>query len=452
MFLSDIAQELLEIRGYSRKPRPRSGFLKERMNLAPESQTPIRLDAPAVFHDHVNKREFLINNAMLVKRLYRIFGSREVTQALLDRYGDAMPKLIAKYIGAYTNPNIYRAVEDWGDFGRIMRANYGLALIGSNVLTMLRQVPDIPMIMLQAGPIDGIVAAAQFARNPAKAIRNVREKAPQLDLRSYDRVIEEMKLLDKTGWERGVRRFGEAGFVVLKVMDTTTNTIGWLAMYNKTMRRTGNEQMAVKAARDFILAKRPAARAKDLAQMWRQGGVWDWLTMFTNQPNQQWNVLTYDIPHKLASGLRGNWQDLGEAVMNATALMIGAVGMGMIARKRIGDIKDWGVDTVAGILGNVPFIGYDIEAGIRGQPARGGFQPLAGAWEAGKAASDILSGVGSEKAVREIMNAIWAISQTAGLPAVAMRRLYRTGESMLEDGAQVEDLWQFFGGPPKKEK
>jgi hypothetical protein len=363
-----------------------------------------------------------------------------------------MPKLIAKYIGAYTKPNIYRAVEDWGDFGRIMRANYGLALIGSNVLTMLRQVPDIPMIMLQAGPIDGIVAAAQFARNPAKAIRDVREKAPQLDLRSYDRVIEEMKLLDKTGWERGVRRFGEAGFVVLKVMDTTTNTIGWLAMYNKTMRRTGNEQMAVKAARDFILAKRPAARAKDLAQMWRQGGVWDWLTMFTNQPNQQWNVLTYDIPHKLASGLRGNWQDLGEAVMNATALVIGAVGMGMIARKRIGGIRDWGVDTVAGILGNVPFLGYDIEAGIRGEPERGGFQPLAGAWEAGKAARDILSGAGSEKAVRDIMNAIWAISQTAGLPAIQMRRLYRTGESMLEDGAQVEDLWQLVGGPPKKEK
>jgi hypothetical protein len=363
-----------------------------------------------------------------------------------------MPKLIQNYITAYTNPNIYRAVEDWGDFGRILRANYGLSLIGSNLMTILRQVPDIPMIMIQAGPIDGIVAAAQFARNPAEAIRTVREKAPQLDMRSYDRVIEEMRLLDKTAYERVVRRVGEAGFAALKAFDTASNTIGWLAMYNKTMRRTGNEQMAVKAARDFILAKRPAARAKDLAQLWRQPGIMSWLTMFTNQPNQQWNVLTYDIPHKLASGLRGNWQDLGEAVMNATALAIGAVGMGMVARKSIGGIRDWGKDTVAGILGNIPFIGYDVENAIRGQGPRGGFEPISGAYEVAKAITDIAGGEEKEKTVREVMNAFWGLSQTAGLPAIQMRRLYRTAESMLQDGAQVEDLWQLIGGPPKKEK
>ena len=442
--LSELARELLDMAGKTSKPRPRQGFLRSRMERTPGvSFPPMRLDGPAVFMDHIAKREFYIANAMTIKRMTRIFDSREVKAAMLDRFGDAMEPLVQKYIAQYTNPNIYRAFEDYGEFARILRSNVGLSLLGHNVLTILRQIPDIPQIMMMAGPVDGIRAAAEFLTNPRKAIQEVWEKAPQLKRRSYDRFIEEMKLLDRNAYERVVRGAGETGFAVLKAMDTVTNVIGWKAMYNKTLRRTGNETVALNTARDFILRKRPAARAKDLAAIYRSPGL-SWFLMFSNQTNQQWNILTFDIPQKIAAGFRGEPGALIDAIMNVTGLLIGAVGMGLIARKGVMTKEGMLQDFMNLLLGNTPFIGNAFEAAIRGEPSRDALNPFGGAYQIGKLMYDIADQAETEKVMRDLQNALFSLGGTLGLPVVQARRIYKT----IDTG----DPWELVGGPPKEKK
>jgi hypothetical protein len=404
---------------------------------------PLRLDAPAIYMDHIQKREFYIANALLIKRLNRIFDSKEVKAAMDDRHGDAMVPLVQKYIAQYATPNIYRAFEDYGEFARILRGNVGMSLIGSNLVTMLKQVPDIPQIMLMAGPVDGIRAAAQFLANPRGTLQQMWEKAPQLKQRSYDRFIEELKTFDRNAYERVVRTVGEAGFAVLKAMDTATNVIGWTAVYNKTMRRTGNENLAVKAARNFILRKRPAARAKDVAAIYRSPGL-SWFLMFSNQQNQQWNILTYDIPQSIREGLRGNGGAMVDAVLNVTGLLVGAVGMGLIARKGRMEASDLLEDFLNMLFGNTPFIGNAIEAAIRGQPAQDALNPFAGAYQLGKIGYDVANQADTEKVMRDLQNALFTLAGTAGFPVVQARRIYKTIES--------GDPWDLIGGPPKKEK
>jgi hypothetical protein len=351
--------------------------------------------------------------------------------------------LVQKYIAQYTNPNIYRAFEDYGEFARILRSNVGLSLLGHNVLTILRQIPDIPQIMMMAGPVDGIRAAAEFLTNPRKAIQEVWEKAPQLKRRSYDRFIEEMKLLDRNAYERVVRGAGETGFAVLKAMDTVTNVIGWKAMYNKTLRRTGNETVARNTARDFILRKRPAARAKDLAAIYRSPGL-SWFLMFSNQTNQQWNILTFDIPQKIAAGFRGEPGALIDAAMNVTGLLIGAVGMGLIARKGVMTKEGLLQDFMNLLLGNTPFIGNAFEAAIRGEPSRDALNPFGGAYQVGKIFYDIANQAETKKVMRDLQNALFSLGGTLGLPVVQARRIYKT----IDTG----DPWELVGGPPKEKK
>jgi hypothetical protein len=442
--LSELARELLEMAGKTSKPRPRAGFLRSRMERTPGvSFPPMRLDAPAVFMDHIAKREFYIANALDIKRMIRIFDSREVKAAMLDRFGDGMQPLVQGYLAQYTNPNIYRAFEDYGEFARILRSNVGLSLLGSNVLTMLRQIPDIPQIMMMAGPVDGIRAAAEFLTNPRKMIQEVWEKAPQLKRRSYDRFIEEMKMLDRNAYERVIRGAGEAGFAVLKAMDTVTNVIGWKAIYNKTLRRTGNETVARNKARDFILRKRPAARAKDLAAIYRSPGL-SWFLMFSNQVNQQWNILTFDIPQKIAAGFRGEQGAFIDASLNVTALLIGAVGMGLIARKGVMTKEGLIQDFFNMLLGYTPFIGNAFESAIRGQPSMNPLNPFGGAYQVGKLMYDIASQAETDKVMRDLQNALFTLGGTAGLPVVQARRIYKT----IDTG----DPWELVGGPPKEKK
>jgi hypothetical protein len=441
--MSELAAQLLEMAGKTNKPRARAGFLKSRMERAEGVQfPPLRLDAPAIYMDHIQKREFYIANAQLIKRLNRIFDSREVKGSLNDRYGDKMLELVQKHIAQYATPNIYRAFEDYGEFARVLRGNIGMSLIGSNVVTMMKQLPDIPQIMLMAGPIDGIRAAAQFLAHPRATLEQMWEKAPQLKARSYDRFIEELKTFDRNGYERVVRTVGEAGFAVLKAMDTATNVIGWTAIYNKTLRRTGNEMMALKEARNFILRKRPAARAKDVAAIYRSPGL-SWFLMFSNQQNQQWNILTYDIPHSFREGLRGNGGAMVDAVLNVTGLMVGAIGMGLVARKGVMKGSDLLEDFLNMLFGNTPFIGNAIEAAIRGEPARDALNPFAGAYQLGKIGYDVANQADTEKVMRDIQNALFTLAGTAGFPVVQARRIYKTIDS--------GDPWDLIGGPPKKE-
>jgi len=360
-----------------------------------------------------------------------------------DRYGDAMVPLVQKYIANYTNPNIYRGFEDYKEFTRILRGNVGLSLIGSNVFTILKQLPDFPQIMIQAGPVDGLVAAAKFVANPRKTLQTMWETAPQLKSRSYDRFIEELKTFDNNAYERVVRTVGEAGFAALKAMDTATNVIGWTAIYDKTMRRTGNANLAAKRARDFILAKRPAARAKDLSALYRQPGALSWFLMFSNQQNQQWNILTYDIPQKFMSGLRGNGADMVDAFLNVTGLLVGATCMSLIARKKYQpEPSDIGLGFLEMIFGNAPFIGDTIMSAIRGEREREPINPLGGAYEFAKIGVDIAAQKDTEQIMRDLYNALFTWSGTLGFPVIQAKRIYKT----IDTG----DPWELVGGPPKK--
>lgn len=449
-FVSEMVRELLEMRGYARRVR-KPGFLKPRITrVEGVSYPPMRLDAAAVFGSHWERREWFIASAKLIKRLNRIFDSRVVKEGLIEKFGAEMPKQIAQYIGAYQNPNIYRAVESWDEIGRFIRGNVAFAMLGGNVLTILRQLPDIPQIMVQVGhPIWAVQAAGEFVRNPRAALAKVYAKAPQLQQRSYDRFIEELRVMDRTAYERVRNRVGEAAFLALKVLDNTTNAIGFLAVYNKLIHDGHSEQHAVEQARDFILRVRPAARGKDLSSLYRNpGSVASWFLMMSNQQNQQWNLLTYDIPKAIRAAAQGDFNALISAFVQTTGLVVGAIGMTMILAKwpfapLPDEPEEWAKGVLGSLFGNIPFVGNFIEDGLRGEVARRGLDPFANVYYFGRFGEALITGADTERLARDATNAMWAVSQVFGAPTIQLKRFYRA--------VDTGDWWWVVGGPPKEQ-
>lgn len=441
-FITELISELLSTRGYARRPRI-PGFLRPRMER--REGVPygaLTLDAPAVFASHIQQREFFIAHAQLMKRLKRIFDNRETRAALTQRFGEAMPELVGNHLSAVFNDNLYRTHEDYGHFGRLARTMVSGSLIAWNFMTVARNLVDIPTIVVQAGAIDALGAAAQILRNPLQTSRFVTENSPQIADRSYDRFTEEMKQLPDNLYARVVRKVNDVGFLGLWATDWAANSIGWLAVYNREMRKTGNHEYAKRAAEDFILRHRPAARAKDLPRFYKDSGLYSWLLMFSNQLNQQWNIMSYDIPVSLYRGIvKGQKGEIMKAARESTAFVVAAVAMAMIEKKRAPEPEELPKDILAWIFGNVPFIGRALEAQIRGDRLSGPLSPFQGFEEAPGRVKRIIDPTSETMRAREAINLIFDAMRATGLPAVQGRRFYKT----IETG----DPWELFGGPPK---
>jgi hypothetical protein len=126
---------------------------------------------------------------------------------------------------------------------------------------------------------------------------------------------------------RLTQRFGKVGMWPIKAADRVAVTIGWLAVYNKNLPKYG-EAEAISRAQEATLMTQPAARAKDLPELYATNELMNWALMFTNQLNQIYNMWTYDIP----SGVKN--RKFYESFLTMTALSISALWIYMIAHKK----------------------------------------------------------------------------------------------------------------------
>jgi hypothetical protein len=256
------------------------------------------------------------------------------------------------------NPTQYQSFGPAEQLSRSLRRNAALAYLSFNMVTMLKQLPSFLLYMPDAGPGALLQAAAQFASNPKEAIEFVRERDPEMEFRQLERELEEMKIKDPTRYGRMVQKLGELGTWGIRKMDQLAVTIGWLAVYNKTLDvDKSNEADAIRQAHNVTLRTQPAAAAKDLAQIYASGEVLRWFTMFTNQINQIYNILTYDAPQAIKQG-RVGWAMMSVMSVALSQLFIWSLTKRRLPRKPE-DWKDALMETTWNLL---PIVGREINS------------------------------------------------------------------------------------------
>jgi len=359
------------------------GFSHARVKIPPEHQGAIDLDVVKLFRQQTAIQEHFIAFAELVARLQRAVNNKTVRKAVEQVHGKPIYKSVQSYVNRVANPQIYRNFGPLETTSRALRRNVATAYLALNVITMMKQLPSVALYLEAVGPQHLLSSALDFATNPKKMIEMAREKDPQLKHMAVEREIDEIvAMTQKTGRDTGKLR--KLAMSPIRFFDSIARTIGWNAVYQKAIAEGASEAEAIRLARNATLRTQPAASPKDLPELYVQGEALNWALMFTNQPNQIWNMITYDLPKQVQSDPR-------QAVASFAGLVLSAAVIWMASNRRLPEDGEDLVDVgLAQFLASIPLVGsailakrqgWDRENPVFASPAEAIAAMLQGDWD-----------------------------------------------------------------------
>lgn len=426
----EIANQLLQRvglkRGYAEK-----GFTITRKNIAPEHQKRIDLRLVSVWRSQVAKQEHYIHFAKPIKDMRAMLIDADFRRAVTEKLSGQAIKILDNWVSRVANPNIYRGFSGIENLARQTRQNVAMAYLSFNLLTIGKQLPSIILYAKDAGLAAMISSIIEVASNPIQTWEKVRTKDPQVKHAFIERELEELKRANQQAHQKIVRKIGNAGMLGIGIMDGVVRTIGWNAVYEKSLANGMNEAEAVRAAQHATLRTQPAAHAKDIAQLYASDEVLNWFTMFTNQLNQIWNITTYDT---FAYWNNKNYQASAASLM---AVAVNAMVIWMIANKKLPEDEDDLLDAAEDqVINMIPLVGKSIMAGKRGW-GESSLPPF----EAAKSVGRIVTAKDKENAALKLLETGAALK---GVPVVGIKRSVR----FLETGKPIE----LVGGKKKGKK
>ena len=416
-----VVEDLYERKGLKRATLDK-GMTIKRKNIGEEHQNEIQLGLVSSWSSQVERQEHYINNATIVGRMNRIVQDREL-KALAKATGKQPHWIeIQKYVARYTNPGIYKSMRGLDNLVKYLRNGTAMAYLSYNLLTMAKQLPSVLFYVAYSSPGDLLSGLFQTAFNYNKTRGIVESKDPQMIERSIDRYIEEMKQKDTSTYKHIINKIGLTGLKGIMMFDKVATTAGWIAVYNKAIRNGLSEAEAVRKARQATLHTQPAAAAKDIASIYAEDNFLSIFLQFTNQLNQNWNMLTYDAPTAI---LHGN---IIHGIALYSALTLSATMFWMLAHRRLPEDKDdWNHIATDQLLNSIPVIGRTIAG------ARDGYDlnlpiltPVRVAGQTLSLSDKLIRGekVSKEEAERYLKDMAEAIAISTHLPIMPEKRLY----------------------------
>lgn len=403
-------------------------FLKKRVQINPENQIPIKLGATQIFFRQLANQEKYISHRVLIKRLNRIIANKDFQSAIRKRFGTEYVQWFQKYVNDVANPNLYRsAQEGLGQLSRSIRTRMQLAYLGFNLITMAKQLPSAVFYLADAGPVHLLGSAMRFFVDGKNMRDRMWEASPQQRNRSINRAQEELKLLRAEGKHRVISEMGRISMWGIKAIDTMAVTIGWNAVYEKSIQANMSEQEAIDAADRATARTQPTSDAKDLPDIYRSGEGYNWLLMFSNQLNQIWNMMVADIPAYAREKM------FGHVIATTVGIGISAMAIGFMSYRDIPDEEEdetWGglawQYLMNQVISAIPLIGGNIKSGLDGWWGMG-IDPLPLASQVGSLAR-VLSDADADEVERfhAFMETVMDGMVATGLPTVFLKRLHNT--------------------------
>ena len=413
----------------SRRTLPGRDFTIDRTEIT--KQKPVQLGLYEQWERNVQLQERYINLFDQVSRMNRVLSDSDLKQQITDAYGKDYYEALDGYVESYGNPMSLYDVGRPARSSRIMRKNFAVGVLAYNLLTTAKQVPSFLLYMGQGGGKNLLTSLDDFNTSWAlkdgkpynKLIEFVEAKDPQIKHAHIERELAELKNTNRTAYEKVVGRIGENGMKPIIMMDKMVRTVGWYSVYLRSMEKGMGEQQAITEARNATLRTQPAASAKDLADIYKQGEGWNWMLMFSNQINQIYNLATYQLPKNVANVFRGDSkrENLGAATGVAMGLMANALVMHMLVHKDVPDTEEEIMQMlVEQSTGKTPIIGNVITSAMSGyDSANPVFGLLTDSVKSAQAALKSGDNKAYEKALKEIL---MNIGTGTGVPVNQFKR------------------------------
>jgi len=389
-------------------------FTVNRIQNKNAKQGGIKLGAFHIWNEQVEKHEHWIALGMHVKGMNGIVNRSQFKDPFTGKFGLQGYHFLTKYIEDVANPTLYKAHVGGAQVSRHLRKNAAIAYLSYNMLTMAKQIPSLALFMKEVGPLRILASAGKYVTGGTRWRDFVNQRDPQMLDRIVTKEIELIRRKEKSLYGRVVSGIGETGMKGITTIDSIVTHIGWLAIYDKYVNTLG-EKEAIRRAQMAVLETQPSARAKDLAQLYKMGEGFNWMTMFSNQLNNIWNMSTADTTYMWKQ------KQYGKLMGIVTGVGVSTISMMLLAGWRPrDDDEDFGIEFFKSAVNMVPILGKAISAGMQGYGS-GGMEVFPIGGELGNAVREGLE-MDGEALAKSIYDIALAAGVTAGIPTTGLIR------------------------------
>jgi len=226
------------------------------------------------------------------------FLNRQDVRAAMDERSEEATRQTNDWVKAVAFGKIRSTGNTIDRVSDFLRSNYVTSVLGFNLITTLKQPASFAQgLRFLDTPSDGIEASARFLQNPRAMLDFVREKSTAMRNRSNSVEREMAELLEKNATKRilgaqtDIQQFKDQSLKMIQWADGITTTILWDAKYRAALSRGLGETEAVQEADELIRKTQPAGGLLHIPAVMRAGGIARAYTMFTNQLNQNANLI-----------------------------------------------------------------------------------------------------------------------------------------------------------------
>jgi hypothetical protein len=276
------------------------GFLKGRVH----SDSPFgKMDYFGTLDKHVHDVEHYLAYNDFVTGARKILGNQEVKEALMAKNPDAYNEL-NMWLDRITRGKETSIAGPIDKVSDLLRTNSSISILGGLVSAVLKQPASLFNGIAHIRPSYTVKASFESLKNPFKLNEFINGKDPLMlgRAKSYERELAELgekgsaartfRIQDiQQGIKETANTIGEKSMVPMAALDKATANIVWYGKYLEVLNDTGNEVMAIKAARELVTKTQSMGGIVHAARSFTGGGVNRAFSTFLNQPNQNLNIM-----------------------------------------------------------------------------------------------------------------------------------------------------------------
>ena len=423
----ELEKDILE-RNYVRRPGVSKGFTKERV-------TSKKGFSEFSYFDTILRNNRKVEHykafAKSIRDANKILNNPEIKNAIKEIAGEKYQKVLDKWLKDVAYGADKQSMDTTEKLIQWIRTNYAVAVIGGNLLSVMKAPISFMQGMEMAGKWNTTKALFRFILAPLDWNAKINEKSVLMKFRAMRQerelgeIVSQRTLKQQIDKVTGMQLIREKSMLPWVVADKATVDIIWLAAYTDA-KADMSEQQAVDYADMVIRRTQPMSGALNLPDTFRGREYQKLFTLFRNQPNQNFNLLLESVLQK-QKGKIGMGEFSNHLVFY---LIVPAMIIGIINRRRLPeDLGEFAKDVLNGALGGLIYFGNItnmIASGFMGATT-----PIESLFE------DFYNFYRTKDAWAKLDKLVSAISKLKGVPYLAVKRIIK-GEP--------------FGKPPKTKK
>lgn len=230
----------------------------------------------------------------------RIFGDKEVRQAITDIHGREYMKVLDNFLNDFARDGVARekvvkAVDQ-------LRINTTRALLGFNLNVGIKQLTGVMNYGIEIPLKDLFTGIGDFWTDPLKKSRFLYEKSDTLQERFGEGYERDIKFAIQRGYDKRLAKannLNEALFIIIRNADKFTVYQGAWAAYRNAYtaaKKAGKseveaEKLGIRSAENITNRVQETSRLDTLSPIQRGGSMAKLFTMLAGQPNKYLRII-----------------------------------------------------------------------------------------------------------------------------------------------------------------